>query len=155
MRVNLGCGPDTRVGYVNADIREGVGDFTCDARELPWPDDSIEELLALDLLEHFPSSQTPAILREWHRVLDPAGILILRVPNLAALSVLIATEDAQVRLYIRNVYGGHRYGPEGSLDAHHTGWTPALLEEDLRDAGFVIKSNDKALNMTVVARRAI
>lgn len=153
MRVNLGCGPDVRPGYINADIREKVGDFTCDARELPWPDESVQELLAIDLLEHFPSSEIDAILREWRRVLHPKGTLILRVPNLAVLSVLIATEDVNVRLYIRNVYGGHRYGPEGSLDAHHTGWTPRLLAEDLGLAGLVVLDNDLALNMTVKARR--
>jgi hypothetical protein len=45
----------------------------------PWPDESCEELLALDVFEHL-HLMPETWLRECHRILRPEGMLRLRVP---------------------------------------------------------------------------
>jgi len=138
-------------GYINVDLRPDCGDFTADVRSLPWPDGSVDEIQAIDILEHFPVTQTAGILKEWRRVLRNGATITVRVPNLQELGSMISRDDESVRAYIRNVYGGHRWGVDGILDTHHTGWTPRTLAEDFENASLVVISNDRAANMTVSA----
>ena len=159
IRLNLGAGEDHREGWISVDLRPEVADVVCDVRKLEhWGDGEVDEILANDLLEHFPHAQTADILAEWRRVLRPGGTLTLKVPNLYQLARgIVACQEtrnwSRAVAYIRNVYGGHKWGPEGALDAHHAGWLPDMLHFLLHGAGFDVESNDLALNMTVTARR--
>jgi SAM-dependent methyltransferase len=154
VRLNLGCGDDYREGYVNIDVRTDCGaDEIADATLLPYADGVADEVLALDLLEHFPAARTAQVLAEWRRVLRPGGMLTVRVPNVEGLAGRLLRRPEQARLIVENLYGGHRWGPDGMWDAHHTGWTPRMLDEDLGAAGFDVLSNDLLANMTVKAVR--
>lgn len=160
VRLNLGSGADRHDGYVSVDLRPEIADVVADVRDLPWPDGSIAEMLALDCLEHLPPNQTIPTLTEWRRVLADGGTLTVRVPNLDELCrTIIDRGDAgqwgAVEVLIRNIYGGHKYGPDGELDHHCTGWTPALFDMLLRRTGFEPLTNDLALNMTVEARKPV
>lgn len=150
--VNVGSGDDRRPGYVNVDLRPEVADVVADAAELPLTDGSAREVLARDVLEHVSTWQVPVLLAEWWRVLAPGGRLVLRVPNLEVLARWLV-EDRSSPEVVRNIYGGHRFGPGGAWDAHHSGWTPGMLSEQLARAGFRVVANDGDANMTVVAER--
>lgn len=152
-RLNLGSGDDYRAGYLNIDLRADVADLVLDASQrLPFDDGSIDEILALDFLEHHPAFRTQDILAEWRRVLRFGGLLTVKVPNLQALCEALLTHT-NPDMIVRNIYGGHRWGPDGAWDAHHTGWTPTTICRDLAIAGFKILGNDLALNMTVKAAK--
>jgi SAM-dependent methyltransferase len=158
VRVNLGSGDDRRSGYVNVDLRPEVADVVCDVRTLPWADGEVDEILAEDILEHLPASETADVLAEWARVLRPGGLLTVKCPNMYQLARAIVAYADLGRLdtvtdLIRNVYGGHRYGPDGIWDQHHTGWVPAQLYVALNEAGFDVISDDGEMNNRVVARR--
>lgn len=150
--LNLGCGGDRRPGYVNVDSRRGGADLVADVGAVPLADGCAREIMALDILQHLNVWQVPAVLAEWFRLLAGGGRLVLRVPNLEALGRRLVEAQA-IEDVIRDIYGGHRFGPGGALDAHHTGWTPALLSEQLVRAGFSVQANDGQLQMTVVAER--
>jgi ubiquinone/menaquinone biosynthesis C-methylase UbiE len=158
MRLNLGAGDDYREGFVNIDMRDDCGaDLVCDARTLPYPDNSVEEILALDFLEHFSKFQTDALLAEWHRVLRPGGTLSVKMPNLHVLAVQLAYwhehPSPQLDDLINCIYGGHRWGPDGAWDTHHTGFTPTTIALVLQKAGFDVLSCDHETNMTVVGKK--
>ncbi len=155
-RIHVGCGTDLRAGHVNVDVRDDCGaDVVADAADLPFPDASASELLALDVLEHTPYPLR--FLAEWHRVLAPDGVLTLRVPNMQGLAAqMVYWSDKPGPVWdglVRNVYGGHEFGPDGCYDAHHTGWSPASLTVTLDQAGFDVLSISDELNMVVTARR--
>lgn len=153
VKLNLGAG-DLRVpGFLGVDLREDVADVVADVTDLPYADDSVEEILAFDLLEHFPADRTQQILAEWRRVLITGGWLTLKVPNLQALGQLIHDDGESTTTFIENVYGGHRFGPEGAWDTHHAGWTPRLLQDELALAGFRVIANDLKINMTAKAQK--
>lgn len=83
MRLNLGCGGDIRPGYVNVDFRQLTGvDQVVDLSVFPWPyqDSSVDEILMLDFLEHFPYRQTERILLECFRIMADDGTVVIQVP---------------------------------------------------------------------------
>jgi len=152
VKVNLGGGDDRRQGYLTVDLRRDLADVVANAVRLPFADASVAEVLAFDVLEHLSEWELPKVLAELWRVLGPRGRLVAKVPNLARLAEGILAGSGVEEL-VRNVYCGHRFGPEGAFDAHHWGWTPETFQGQLERAGFVVLANDGALNMTVVAER--
>jgi predicted SAM-dependent methyltransferase len=100
MKLNLGCGSDLRPGYLNVDflgpkyIPFDMGFQLTDLSKLPWPweDESIEEILMLDFLEHFPYAQTEKILQEVWRILIPGGKVDIQVPDFQHCSYAVLDE---------------------------------------------------------------
>jgi predicted SAM-dependent methyltransferase len=160
MRLNLACRDDIRSGFINVDIEYGPGvNVVADVRDLHcWPDESAVQIVAQDILEHFPAAQTQDILAEWRRLLKPGGHLDIRVPNMLVLATYLsqdnphwATTPMDPVQIIENIYGGHRYGPDGCFDAHHTGWTPRMLKAELEQAGFKVLRQDTMPNFYTYA----
>jgi SAM-dependent methyltransferase len=150
LKLNLGGGDVNFPDFINVDLREDVADVVADVRLLPYEDGSVDAIKAFDLLEHFPETETESLLAEWRRVLRHGGKLELRVPNMVALGYQIyrrREEPGPCKVLIRNVYGGHRFGIEGSLDTHHTGFVPSILGELLLAAGFTNVTFSDELNM--------
>ena len=83
-RLNLGCGPvhfDQNEGWVNIDFDSAYApDVVADVRQLPFEDNSIEEVYASHLLEHF--SYDEPVLEEWFRVLAKNGNITIVVPDI-------------------------------------------------------------------------
>lgn len=152
MRLNLGAGAERIDGYLSVDLRTDVADVVADVRALPFRDGSIEAAAALDLLEHFWRDDTAAVLAEWRRVLAPGAVLTLRVPNAEALCRQVV-RGIDVEGSIRNLMGGHQFGPNGAWDTHHWNFTPGMLATALAEAGLAVLSIDKRPNMTVVSER--
>ena len=83
LRLNLGCGQDIRPGYVNHDWSRHRPDVEVahdlEAFPWPWPDNSAEEIVLSDVLEHL-ADVVPVIDQCW-RILTPAGFLHISVPH--------------------------------------------------------------------------
>ena len=81
MKINLGAGTDIREGFVNHDIASISGiDVVFDLNHYPWPwdDNSVDEIIAKDLLEHLDNFMRS--MEEVYRVLAPSGIARIKVP---------------------------------------------------------------------------
>lgn len=84
MRLNLGCSEkDIRPGYINVDFRDIPGVEKVDLSIFPWKweDNSIDEILALDFVEHFSYRTTDRLLTEMWRILKPDGFVDIQVPD--------------------------------------------------------------------------
>lgn len=80
-KLNLGCGTDFKDGWVNLDSAAISGvDVVHNVETLPLPfeDNSFEEILAQDILEHI---EYVPVLRDLHRILAPGGKIHIRVPH--------------------------------------------------------------------------
>jgi SAM-dependent methyltransferase len=81
MRLNIGAGYDVREGYINVDWTKRPGInlvLNLDATPWPWDDNSVSEILALNLLEHLEMNR---VWPEIYRILKPGGRIKIEVVN--------------------------------------------------------------------------
>lgn len=112
--LNLGCGDKILKdisGYpcINVDIRPLKGvDVVCDVHQLPFEDKYFNRILASDIVEHFPISETEGLLQEWSRVLKVGGNMKFRTPSLKwVANHYLRTGDAKFVSY--HIFGGQTY----------------------------------------------
>ncbi len=81
LRLNLGCGRDTKPGFVNVDYVKVPGvDVVADLNDrLPWDDASVDEVLLYHALEHVDDPLK--LMLEIQRILKPGGIAEVKVPH--------------------------------------------------------------------------
>lgn len=82
VRLNLGCGPHPKVGFLNVDLFPG-GDLTLDLRRgLPFRSECCELIFSEHCFEHFDYPEPVThLFRECLRVLKPGGELRFSVPD--------------------------------------------------------------------------
>lgn len=82
-KVNLGCGYKKLEGYINVDISEhSNADLIHDCeKDLPFEDNSIDEFLAINFLEHIDRDKIIHLFNEIWRTLKHNGVLVFRVPD--------------------------------------------------------------------------
>lgn len=80
-KINLGCWRKIPQGYVNVDIVPGP-DLVWDLSVgIPFEDNSFEEALAVDFLEHIYPTRVIHLMNEVYRVLRPGGIFKIHLPE--------------------------------------------------------------------------
>jgi predicted SAM-dependent methyltransferase len=146
MKLNLGCGGDVREGWLNIDVRKThprvlVLDLE---KELlrPFPDESVDEILAKDFIEHLSWRVVEAFLRDCYRVLRRGGRMYIQVPDLEAIArKVILNPDFRYgdlsgwKAISFWVYGAQDY-PE---NVHKAGFTIPTLKQLLESVGFVVE----------------
>ena len=115
LRLHLGSMTFIKEGWVNIDLAGDPVDLRWNlAKPLPFPDGSIDAIFHEHLLEHLPLSSGLALLRDAHRMLAPAGVLRIGVPDGGA--------------YLRSYYDGGR----GVIEAVRPGRpTPMLALQEV------------------------
>jgi SAM-dependent methyltransferase len=77
-KLNLGCADWKLPGWDNIDLPQvDLGVFPW-----PWVDNSIDEILASHILEHFTRADGKRFLAECWNILRPGGALYIAVPDL-------------------------------------------------------------------------
>ena len=131
IKLNLGCGNQPVAGYINIDLNDPNADINADVRSLTYEDNSVDEILAIHLFEHFSPYEAYKILAEWHRVLKTGGKLVLELPDIEELCKQFVTADKSKRYVLINcIYGTMPTTP------HLFGWYEEILMDHLRTIGF-------------------
>ena len=82
IKLNLGCGGNILEGYTNIDTKKyDPIVHQMDVKDLIFPNESVDEILAESVLEHISTFDTQETLWEWWRVLKPGGKLEIVVPD--------------------------------------------------------------------------
>lgn len=104
--------------------------IVADARRLPFRDASLDALVAIHVLGHWPHADREAAAREWARVLRPGGALVLE-----AFAAGDAREGAgrpvEPGTWEREGILTHYFGRE-EMDALFAGWEGGLAVEERR-----------------------
>ena len=101
--LHIGCGADLRPGFINIDKYE-ESDVNWDIFHLPLKKESVNVIVANDLLEHFGHFEIVPLLTEWNRVLKHGAALFLCIPELTATCKLML-EDPDSFLNLARIYG--------------------------------------------------
>jgi predicted SAM-dependent methyltransferase len=136
LKLHIG-GQVRRDGWTVVDIQAGATtDIVADCVDLgAIADGAASEIYASHVLEHLGYAEVPRALAEWHRVLEPGGLVRISVPDLAKLGATLAHPKLppDVREWvIATIYGGQM----DAHDFHRMGFTVESLTLYLRNAGF-------------------
>jgi len=151
--INLGSG-DQRIYYdngkpfTNVDKYDETADVMADICELPFPDNSIEEIRAYQVVEHIPYNKTEQMFEEMYRVLKPGGRAWIECPDLMyAAKAIVETGDID-QIWLQHIYGQYhrpwdveRYG-ESAIEhpgsKHFTGFTMKKMKRICEPLGFTV-----------------
>ncbi len=158
--LNLGCGKDIRDGFINIDLfSDDPNVVMMDIRSLDLPMNSVDGILASDVLEHFSHRETDEILKEWARVLKPDGELVIRCPSLRlqCKAYMNGVWDADIASYM--IFGGQT----NPGDYHCIGFDEESISKHIRHAGLEIVTFEEIdtpqdrgyinLNMTIHCKK--
>lgn len=138
LKLNIGCGKRRILGYVGVDAVHGQNvDKVALATELPYQDNSVDEILAVHVWEHFSLDQCETVISEWWRVLKHKGTLTLELPCIRKCCENFLKGKPE-SLGLRGIYGD----PDTHstiFDIHKWGWTHKSLSEWLTQRGFFIE----------------
>jgi len=133
MKLNLGCCNSRIEGYKGVDINKYPNvDIISPVDKLSFAvDNSIEEIYASNILEHFSHLRTQEVLNEWNRVLKPRGKIFISVPDIEGIVDFIS-KYGYSRWIEEILYGGHT----DKFNRHYAGFTLDKIIRQLENAGF-------------------
>jgi hypothetical protein len=128
IRLNIGSYDIKIDGFTNIDRSNGT-----EAYPLDYDDESVDEIRASHILEHFSHTQTQDVLNEWVRVLKPGGRIRVAVPDFGKL--VEAYEGKRPSEYgVQNVLFGGQIDPN---DFHKSQFDYGGLFVMMQRAGLV------------------
>lgn len=134
MKLHIGCGSKYLEGYKHVDIMQHDHiDYVTSADNLSMIEsNSIEEIYAAHILEHFHRDKIVDVLKEWNRVLVVGGgVIRIAVPDFEAIAQeYLLNNNLQQLLGL--LYGGQNY----EYNFHYITFDFQSLKIILEKAGF-------------------
>lgn len=124
---------DAASGMVNRAYRHGLGAIRGDSTRLPIAEESVDAILIVDALHHFPDAR--ATFEEVARVLRPGGVVVIREFDPGTLR------------------GRAVVGFEHLIGFGSTFYQPRELTGLATDAGMEATVSDEGFEFTLVARK--
>jgi predicted SAM-dependent methyltransferase len=132
LRLNLGCGNKKVEGFVGVDIKDAT--IVADIRALPFDDESVDEIMAIHVCEHFYTHEIASVLKEWMRVLKPNGRMVLELPCLDKVLEHFA-RGSPVNFTLWPLYGDPRTHVDGEPALHKWCWSIKQFRNLLNSVG--------------------
>jgi len=175
--LNAGCGSPDHARFppffrkwqqIRVDVDPGMKpDIVANIADLSTiRDGTVNAVWAAHCVEHLFAYQVPKALSEFRRVLCETGFACIIVPDLQAIAHWIASDRLHETIYQSPagpvtshdmVWGfGAAIARGKTAMAHHCGFTPTLLLQYLKEAGFaeiVLRRRTRHLELAALALR--
>lgn len=111
-----------------------VTDIIMDVRKLDFKDNSVDEILCVNLIDHLKKEDFLVALGEWRRVLKVGGSLIIDVDDRQKQAEILTSAETneEIEWALRLIYCDH--ASEGRT--HFWGYSPDYLRDILEKNGF-------------------
>jgi len=131
--LHLGCGKKRIPGYINVDIQnfENV-DICADIKNLPFENNSIDEIYSCAAIEHFGRLQWREVITHWYNLLKDGGTLRLSTADFEACCETY-NRDRDISKLLGLVVGGQK----DDTDWHGMIFDFNFLEKQLKKIGFM------------------
>lgn len=169
MKLNIGCGTDYRPGFINIDASSELNkvdriiNISVDSLADHFEENSVDFILANDIIEHHFHWEAVRILRDFHRILKPGSECEIRVPD---CEKIIRSWRFSIENKLTFLFGGQDV-PQGiqpdmeasrqkspHLFCHKYGWTRARMKAELSGIGFTkIAFKSSGTNFTTKATK--
>lgn len=130
--VHIGSGSLQDRRFINVDIQPyRTVHYLSDGKCIDMPSSSADLIYASHVLEHFSHRDIRFVLSEWHRILKPAGGILISVPDYSIISkIYYNTKDiCSIKIFLM----GSQANP---FDFHHNIFDRASLNTLLIEEGF-------------------
>lgn len=147
LKLNLGSGDSKIDGFTSVDLYDSKADVRADICELPFSDNSIEAIVAYQVIEHIPYNKSAQLFEEMYRVLVKGGTAIVETPDIDTVCRKIL-EEGLTDKWIYNLVGEYyrpwdkgRYSDWENVAAaiHRNPWNWGRLEQYCLPLGFTMK----------------
>lgn len=143
MKLNLGCAKDVLDGYKNVDLYYKHPDvINEDISNLSFvKDDTVEEIIAKDIIEHLPLNKSIECLKIWFNYLKPNGILKIQTTNINLILKAYAEGVWDLGVLNYMLFAGINYTDVGQQDCdfHKSVYSPQALCFLLQNIGYKIQ----------------
>jgi len=142
MKLNIGCGKRMLGGFCNIDIfdklpfSEEKEYMKGDVRNLPFLDDTIDEIIADNVLEHLFFESAYEALWELHRILKEVGVIHIAVPDFEYWCRNFDKVKNDMLAVTDMTYSILCPVRIGSMSPHKSLWWKDLLENVMTRIGF-------------------
>lgn len=147
-RLNLGCGGKPEAGYVNVDIFKGeFVDEVFSMDKIPYTDGTISAIFSEHAIEHLGLESVRIAIKEWFRVLQHGGELLLKLPDLEGCckaylqAPILAKSYFETKAWYKNTIYGMQHSLSGEQDEfqiHRSGFSKQEMIIILEEIGFLI-----------------
>jgi len=120
VKLNIGAGNTNIPGFTPIDRK-----FGDEAYPLKYADNSVAEIRASHVLEHFSFRDAITALEDWVRVLEPGGRIKIAVPD---IDLCLKSEDPRRAFFLMG-------GQTDENDFHKSAFDRGMLTHALRDVG--------------------
>lgn len=104
VRVNLGGGNTKIDGFISLDLYDKEADIQADICELPFENNSVDEIVCYQVIEHVPYNKSQQMFEEMYRVLKPGCTATIETPDIDVVCRMILREGLQDK-WIYNLVG--------------------------------------------------
>lgn len=147
MRLNLGSGNVRVEGFTNVDLYDTTADVKADLNNLPFDNDSIEQIICIQVIEHIHYAESQLVLAEMFRVLQPGGTALIETPNIDVVCRKIleyGLEDQWIYNLVGQYWRPHdkdRYEDwyHNAASIHRNPWNFKRLEDLASRVGFKVE----------------
>jgi len=134
MKIDIGGGEHPKEGFVNVDKYYKFAVIKADILNLPFGNNSIEEVYSKHTLEHLSKKEVKLALKEVYRILEPKAKFTVIVPDAEWCMEKWLKDKNKLGRAMDWIFGGQSY--EGDL--HKIAFTMDILIFLLEEAGFKI-----------------
>lgn len=144
LKLDLGAGNTKHEGFVSVDLYDPEADVCADITELPYENESVDEIVCYQVIEHVPYWKSEDIFSEMYRVLKPGGKAIVETVDMEIIARRLLNEGITDNV-IYNIYGQY-YRPwdkerypdweNNAASIHRNAWSFGRITDIAGKLGF-------------------